>query len=165
MALTSCFWTFFGCWFRKSYSFWLKINIQPAHLCTKLARMPQNRHFCVELLPTVLWQSLGNILVSLVKRLPNRPLMISNSSDKVWGLVLLRTGLAKILKIDEILNTHFSAFLTYFNYVSWGCSTNMWSKIFFLQDFAIMGISEVCTELSITRKSSRNCEKSANLAL
>ena len=116
-TLTSCFWTFFGCWFRKSYSFWLKINIQPAHLCTKLARMSENRHFCVELVPTVLWLFLGNnILVSLVKRLPNRPLTMSQALYIVWG------------QIDEIWNTRFSAFFTYFKYFSWGCSKDIWLK-------------------------------------
>ena len=114
-TLTSCFWTFFGCWFRKSYSFWLKINIQPAHLCTKLARMPQNRHFCLELVPTVLWLFLDNILVSLVKRLLNSPLMMSQAIDKVWGLVLV---IGQNTKVDEIWNTHFSAFFDLFQIFS-----------------------------------------------
>ena len=72
----------------------------------------------MELATTKYLLFLGNILVSLVKRVPNRPLMMSQALDEVRGLVLVRTGLAKILKIDEILNTHFSAFLTYFKYFS-----------------------------------------------
>ena len=79
-------------------------------LCTKLARMPQNRHFRVELVPAVLWLFLGYIWVSLVKRPPNRPLMMSQALDEVLGLVLVRTGLAKTLKIDKIWNTVFSVF-------------------------------------------------------
>ena len=83
-------------------------------LCTKLAEMPQNRHFCGELVLTVLWLFLGFIWVSFIKRPPNRPLMISQALDEVWGLVLVRTGLAKIIKIDKIWNTVFSVFFALF---------------------------------------------------
>ena len=71
-------------------------------LCTKLAKMPKYRHFCVVVAPTILGVCLGYIWVSLAKWPPKHPLMMLLTSDEIWGLVLVHTGLARILKFDKI---------------------------------------------------------------
>ena len=84
-----------------THFFWKSIfSLLP--LCTKLAEMPKNRHFCAILVHTASWVFLAQIGIFLVERLPKRSLITFLTSDEFWGLVLVRTGLAKILKYDKI---------------------------------------------------------------
>ena len=141
-----------------THFFWKSIfSLLP--LCTKLAKMPKNRHFCVVLAPAIFGVFLGYIWVSLVKWPPKELLMMSLVSDEIWGLVLVRTGLARILKFDKIEIQHYLCFLLDFRLFYWGCSIEICFKTLFLQDFVIMGLLRLCTGLSTALKLHEFCIK------